>query len=124
MDTKMIKIMTKLFYEPWNQVEHVTKFAQRLNEQQVYLNGHDGHRHHQLERVAVLHREKARQRLLRQTRHYDVAEYITITGGLEYVHLDNNKPSLTPPESGVPTASPGRKNARQHEARIVPPGTR
>ena len=38
----MIKIMTKLFYEPWNQVEHVTKFAQRLNKQQVYLNGHDG----------------------------------------------------------------------------------
>ena len=42
MDTKTIKRMTKLFYEPWHQVEHVTKFARRLNDEMVYLNGHDG----------------------------------------------------------------------------------
>ena len=42
MDTKTIKIMTKSFYEPWNQVDHVKNFAQRLDDQQVYLNGHDG----------------------------------------------------------------------------------
>ena len=42
MDRKTTKSMTKTFYEPWNQVEHITKFAQRLNDQQVYLNGHDG----------------------------------------------------------------------------------
>ena len=42
MDTKTIKMMTKSFYEPWNQVDHVTNFAQRLDDQQVYLNGHDG----------------------------------------------------------------------------------
>ena len=33
MDTKTIKSMTKFFYEPWNQVDHVTKFAQRLDNQ-------------------------------------------------------------------------------------------
>ena len=42
MDTKTIKRMTKLFYEPWHQVEHVTKFVQRLDDEMVYLNGHDG----------------------------------------------------------------------------------
>ena len=42
MDTKTIKMMTKSFNEPWNQVDQVTKFAQRLDDQQVYLNGHDG----------------------------------------------------------------------------------
>ena len=42
MDTKTIKMTTKSFCEPWNQVDHVTKFAQRLDDQLVYLNGHDG----------------------------------------------------------------------------------
>ena len=42
MDTKTIKRMTTSFYEPWNQVEHVSKFAQRLDDKMVYLNGHDG----------------------------------------------------------------------------------
>ena len=32
-DTKIIKMMTKSFYEPWNQIDHVTKFAQRLDKQ-------------------------------------------------------------------------------------------
>ena len=42
MDTKTIKKMTKPFYQPWNQVEHITKFAQRLDNEMIYLNGHDG----------------------------------------------------------------------------------
>ena len=42
MDIKTIKRMTKPFYEPWHQVEHVTKFAQRLDDEMVYRNGHDG----------------------------------------------------------------------------------
>ena len=37
MDTKTIKSMTKSFYEPWNQIMHVTKFAKHLDEQQEYL---------------------------------------------------------------------------------------
>ena len=42
MDTKTIKRTTKSFYQPWNQVEHSTKFAQRLDDKMVYLNEHDG----------------------------------------------------------------------------------
>ena len=42
MDTKTSKRMTESCYQPWNQVEHVTKFAQRLDDEMVYLNGHDG----------------------------------------------------------------------------------
>ena len=42
MDTKTIKMMTKSFYEPWNQVDHVTKFAQRLDDQD-YFNHLDDH---------------------------------------------------------------------------------
>ena len=37
MDTKIIKKMTESFYEPWDQVMHVTKFAKHLDEQQDYL---------------------------------------------------------------------------------------
>ena len=37
MDTKIIKKMTESFYEPWDQVMHVTKFAKHLEEQQEYL---------------------------------------------------------------------------------------
>ena len=42
MDTKTIKKMTKSFYLEWDQVEHVTKFAKRLNDEMTYLNTHDG----------------------------------------------------------------------------------
>ena len=37
MARKTIKKMTKLFYEPWDQVMHVAKFAKHLDEQQEYL---------------------------------------------------------------------------------------
>ena len=37
MDTKPTQKMTKSFYEPWDQVMHVTKFAKLLDEQQEYL---------------------------------------------------------------------------------------
>ena len=42
MDTKTIKKMTKGFYLAWNQVEHITKFAKRLDNEMTYLNTHDG----------------------------------------------------------------------------------
>ena len=42
MDIKTTKKMTKSFYQPWNQVEHVTKFAQRLDDEIIYLNTHNG----------------------------------------------------------------------------------
>ena len=42
MDTKTIKRMSKGFYEAWNQVEHITKFAKRLDDEMIYLNSHDG----------------------------------------------------------------------------------
>ena len=42
MDTKTIKKMTKGFYLAWNQVEHITKFAKRLDDEMTYLNTHDG----------------------------------------------------------------------------------
>ena len=37
MDTKIIKKMKKLVYEPWDQVMHITKFAKHLDEHQGYL---------------------------------------------------------------------------------------
>ena len=37
IDTKTIKKMTKPFYESWDQIMHVTKFAKHLDEQQGYL---------------------------------------------------------------------------------------
>ena len=42
MDTKTIKRMTKSFYQEWDQVEHVTKFAKKLNDKMTYLNTPDG----------------------------------------------------------------------------------
>ena len=37
IDTKTIKSTTKLFYEPWNQLMHVMKFAKHLDQQQECL---------------------------------------------------------------------------------------
>ena len=37
MDTKMRKQMRKEFYEPWDQVMHVSKFGLRLDKEQNYL---------------------------------------------------------------------------------------
>ena len=37
MDTKTIKRMTKLFYKPWDQIMHITKFGKQLDEEQEYL---------------------------------------------------------------------------------------
>ena len=37
MDTRMRKIMRKEFYQPWDQVMHVTKFGKQLNKEQAYL---------------------------------------------------------------------------------------
>ena len=37
MDTKTTEKKTKSFYEPWDQVMHVTKFAKHLDEQPEYL---------------------------------------------------------------------------------------
>ena len=37
MDTKTIKKITKLFYEPWDQIMHITKFAKHLDKQQEYF---------------------------------------------------------------------------------------
>ena len=34
--------MTKSFYQKWNQMEHITKFAKRLDDEMTYLNTHDG----------------------------------------------------------------------------------
>ena len=42
MDTKTIKRMTKSFYQEWNQVDHITKFEKRLDDDMAYLNTHDG----------------------------------------------------------------------------------
>ena len=42
MDTKTIKRMTKGFYKAWNKVEHIIKFAKRLDDEMIYLNSHDG----------------------------------------------------------------------------------
>ena len=37
MDTKAVTKITALFYEPWDQVMHITKFAKQLDRQQAYL---------------------------------------------------------------------------------------
>ena len=37
MDTKMRKTMRKEFYEPWDQIMHVSKFGLKLNKEQKYL---------------------------------------------------------------------------------------
>ena len=37
MDTKTITKMTVAFYEPWDQVIHITKFTKNINKQQAYL---------------------------------------------------------------------------------------
>ena len=31
----------KSFYQPWHEVEYVTKFTQRLGEEMIYFNEHD-----------------------------------------------------------------------------------
>ena len=37
MDTKVVTKMTATFYEPWNQMMHIIKFAKQLDKQQAYL---------------------------------------------------------------------------------------
>ena len=37
MDTKAVTKMTAVFYEPWDQVMHVTNFTKQLTKQKIYL---------------------------------------------------------------------------------------
>ena len=37
MDTKLVKQITAIMYEPSNQSTHITKFGKHLNKQQEYL---------------------------------------------------------------------------------------
>ena len=36
MDTNAVTKTSSSFYEPWDQVIHITKFAKQLDKQQVY----------------------------------------------------------------------------------------
>ena len=37
MDTKAVTKMTAAFYEPWDQVIHISKFAKQMTKKQAYL---------------------------------------------------------------------------------------
>ena len=81
METKMIKRIPKNFYQEWNQVDHITKLAQRLDDDMTYLNTHDGINITEANKLQFYTEQMLGSNLLRQGHHHEV--------GKAFAHQEN-----------------------------------